>query len=497
MSNELDGYFSETAYPSLFHERLTPANLSAMARRHGWAAPDLCRAFRMLDIGCGDGLGLALTAASHPEARFEGLDGMAEHIARGRAFGAGLDNLDLTHALFDEALAQQGPPCDFVTMHGVIAWVPPLVRGQAMDLAAQRTAPGGICAISYNALPGWTDDLIYQHTVYNLARSKDGSGFERFRAAHDQVRAMAELNLPGLGADVADRVEETFAQMPPDYFPHEYLNDAWQPLWSADVKAQMAARGLTYLGQAIMDRTRPDLTLRSGQRAALEEVEDDIYRDSLVDVIRNTRFRIDLYGKDPQHEAPEAFDTTWLVAHCDADVELMVRGPAGTIRFDNPAARGVVTALQSGPARLDRLAEDLGLGLPDIRNAVDCLLIARLVRPAAPPAATEVAEALNTRLANSALTPQGPDILALAGAHGPMDARAIEVALHATSPADILSAAASEPVIRARYLASDADLDDPETAISAAEISQEVRRRMIRLGVAVRNSSLPEPRAAR
>lgn len=493
MAHGLDGYFSETAYPSLFHQRLTPANISVMAQRHGWAAPDPRGAFRMLDIGCGDGLALAVMAASHPEARFEGLDGMAEHIQRGRAFGDGLSNLNLNQALFSEALEQPGQPCDFVSMHGVIAWVPPLIRAQAMDLAAQRTAPGGICAISYNALPGWSDDLTYQHTVFHLARTKDGSGFQRFRAAHDQVRAMASLNLPRLSADISDRVEELFAQMPPDYFPHEYLNDAWQPLWSADVKTELVARGLTYLGQANMDRTRPDLTLKPGQRAALAEMDDENQRDSLVDVIRNTRFRVDLYGKNPQPAAPEAFDATWLAALCDADVDLMARGPAGTIRFDNPAARGILGTLQSGPARLDRLAKDLGFELADIRNAVDCLLIGQLLIPCAAPGATDAAEALNTRLSLGALTPEGPDILALAGAHGPMEVRAIEVAMHAASPAEILSAAASDPVIHARFLTPDTDLADPQTTISANEIYEKARRQMARLGISVRIPSLQDP----
>ncbi len=497
MAKSLDGYFSETAYPSMFHHRLTPANMSAMARRNGWASPDPRSAFRMLDIGCGDALGLAVTAASHSEAQFEGVDGMAEHIQRGRAFADGLGNLNLQYALFSDALARRGVPCDFVVMHGVIAWVPPAVRGQALDLAAQRTGRGGICAISYNAMPGWANSLTYQHMVYHLAQNIEGSGFKRFRAAHDQVSRMAALGLPGLGADIFDPVEDLMAEMPPDYFPHEYLNEAWQPLWSAEVKAEMAVRGLTYLGQANVDRTRPDLTLKPGQRAACAEMEDANLRDSLVDVARNTRFRVDLYGRDPEPAAPTAFDTTWFATLYDADVVLAARSPAGTIRFDNPAARGILEALQSGPARLDRLAKDLNFELADIRNAVDCLLIGQLLIPCVAPGPTDAAETLNARLSRSALTRKGPDILALAGANGPIEARAIEIAMLNTSIAEVLSAATRDPAVRARFLEPDADLDDLQTAVAAGEIAEKVRRQMTRLGVPVRNSALQHAQATR
>ncbi|MFK7945136.1 MAG: class I SAM-dependent methyltransferase, partial [Paracoccaceae bacterium] len=154
MPSTLDGYFADNAYPAQLGERMTPGWIAAMATRNGWATPDLAKSFHMLDIGCGDGLGLALMAASHPHAVFEGMDGMEAHIDRGTVFARDIPNIHLARQLFSEALATGGAPCDFVTAHGILAWVAPRIRAEAMDLAATRLAPGGICAVSYNAMPG-------------------------------------------------------------------------------------------------------------------------------------------------------------------------------------------------------------------------------------------------------------------------------------------------------------------------------------------------------
>ena len=187
-TEDLSGYTTDTLYPAQLQSKFTPGWLAAATLRNGWKAPDPRGAFRMLDIGCGDGIGLALMAASHPEARFEGLDGMAEHIARGRDFSRDLPNIELRHQLFDEALGEGGDEADFVTMHGVIAWVEPEIRAQALDLAAARLAPGGIAAVSYNAMPGWSNRFGYQHMIYRIAQTLPGNGRERYFAAHKKSR---------------------------------------------------------------------------------------------------------------------------------------------------------------------------------------------------------------------------------------------------------------------------------------------------------------------
>ena len=485
MTDNLEGYFADSAYPAQLAERMTPGWLAAATLRNGWQAPETDGPFRMLDIGCGDGLGLAMVAASHPDAMFEGIDGMAAHIDRGRAFTADLPNIDLKHQLFDEAWAAGGYDCDFITAHGVIAWVQPWIRAQALDLVASRLSSGGVAAISYNAMPGWSGRLAYQHLIYQMSHDKDGDGLARYRAAHARARALAEAKFTALRMDEIDLIEEAAAHVPPDYFPHEYINSGWEPLWSAHIRAEMAARGLRYLGQAEFERQRPDLSLTAAQREAMADVTDPEEWDSLFDLAVNTPFRIDLYGRALADAGPEEVDQIWLMARKDADAKLIARTPAGSLKFDNPAARGILEALQAGPKPMSMLAEELGFGMPDIRNAADCLLMGRQVKPCGPPCPTGAAEALNRRLAAAARSPTGAEISALAGAHGPIKAELTHMGLLDISAEDLIAGCKTDPLLKDRFFQESTDLNDVSVLAETQAARENVLARLRRSGVPV------------
>lgn len=72
-SQSIDGYVGDSLYPSSFHPNFAPPNIDAMLVHAGIASPrgHATRApFTMADIGCGDGVGLILNAAAHPEGHF-------------------------------------------------------------------------------------------------------------------------------------------------------------------------------------------------------------------------------------------------------------------------------------------------------------------------------------------------------------------------------------------------------------------------------------------
>src|SRR5688500_7907169 len=80
----IDGYVADALYPSTFHPAFAPAWLDAILTWKRVRPPRRPRGpFTLVDLGCGDGAGLILLAAAHPEGRFLGVDGMAEHVARG------------------------------------------------------------------------------------------------------------------------------------------------------------------------------------------------------------------------------------------------------------------------------------------------------------------------------------------------------------------------------------------------------------------------------
>ncbi len=84
--DSIDGYVAEDVYPSTFQREFAPPWIDAMLRHKGLVPPRQGRsAFRLLDLGCGDGLGLIAMAAAHPEGEFLGIDAMAEHIEDAQA----------------------------------------------------------------------------------------------------------------------------------------------------------------------------------------------------------------------------------------------------------------------------------------------------------------------------------------------------------------------------------------------------------------------------
>lgn len=483
MADDLKGYQTDVSYPATLESRLTPAWMAAMTRLYGVRSPEPSGAFRMLDIGCGAGLGLALVAASHPDAAFEGIDGLSAHIKQGTAFASGISNITLKHQMFDQALAEVGSDCEFVTLHGVLSWVAPDIRAQALDVAAARLAPGGILGVSYNALPGRARLMAYQHLVNALAQAGTGGPASLYQDAHARVKNLVDHGFKALSGQAIAEFEEHSAQVDPAYFPHEFLNSHWQPLWGSTVQAQIECRGLSFVGQNSLVSLRPDLTVPKVQREIIEAEQDPMRRDMLLDMAMNTPFRIDLYTKDPVPAAPEERAAIWLAADADAGAELAIGTPAGKLRYDNPAARGVLSALQDGPMSLGALSAQLGTGLPDIVNAGTCLVIGNRASFCAPRADSASADQINSRLSDAALRPDGPPLHALAGACGPVRTTPPMIGLLHTQANDIISAAKESTVVFDRFFHEGVDLDLPDAMSDLSAVRRGALLQLSRLGV--------------
>lgn len=426
----IDGYLADSAYPSNFHTPFQPAWTAWNLARRGIAPPRAGDGgFTLVDLGCGDGLGLALTAAAHPQCRFIGLDAMPEHVERGRAFArdAGVTNAAFHCATFAEAGGLADGSADFVTAQGVLAWISEDNRDALADLAAAWLKPGGALTIGYNSYPGWGQVAGFQKLVAALAAHGQGNSDARFAAAVEQARAAGVFE-----QSVWDWFEPMRERYPASYFAHEYLNAHWAPCWSGDVIAAMAARGLGFAGEARTIRLREDLCLPADWRKAMAAMPDAMARELAFDQLATTWYRQDIYVKLPALPLSEAQRTAWLLqswwclVSAAETVEFASQTPAGTIEFDNPGARAIVAALGRGPAMLGAIP---GIAPPDLINAIDALYSAQLVMPVGAPSAGVDPAAFNARLAA-----QGQPIAALVTRHGALAMDRAGIA--ATSTAD-------------------------------------------------------------
>lgn len=396
----IDGYVADSLYPSNFHQAFTPPWTDAILVHRGLKPPrDPRRAFTLYDLGCGDGLGLILQAAAHPEAHFVGIDAMPGHIARGKSLISelGLHNIELKCATFQQALAGEGRDvADYAACQGVLAWVSLENRLGLLDLAAQLLRPGGILTIGYNCFPGWGHIAPFQRAVRALAEHQSGGPAARFDAAFDAARGIG-LIAPSTWRWF-DKLRNT---LPRDYFAHEYLNGHWGPLWAEDTIAMCAARGLNFLSEAGAHRLRPDFAYKARWRTLFDQVAATGARENLIDVATGNWFRTDIHVKAAPVRLEEEtmwamrLDGWWAARTPAKTAKFTARTSAGTIRFANDAARAIMAHLDRGPAPLSSIS---GIDAADLLNTIDALFVAGSVAPVDPPASTPDAMRTNARL---------------------------------------------------------------------------------------------------
>ena len=182
-----------------------------------------------------------------------------------------------------------GRQADYVASQGVLAWVSPANQAALLDLAARMLRPGGVFCVGYNSLPGWSRIAGFQRLVRALAEGiGQFAGAVRGRPCADpRRRDGAQAVLDWLRTD----------KLPPDYFAQEYLNLHWTPLWSGDVIAAAAERGLVFAGQAHPSRVRPDFTLRKAWRNALAGIADPAAREIAADLYVDSFYREDIFSQ--------------------------------------------------------------------------------------------------------------------------------------------------------------------------------------------------------
>ena len=381
-----DGYVADTLYPSNYHQPIQPPWLDAVLALNGVLPPRSSGApFTYVDLGCGDGLGLILTAAAHPHGRFIGVDIMPEHVARGQALvdRIGLKNISLRCSSFADQRAEADGSADYVAAHGVLTWISAENRERLMDLAAQWLRPGGAFTLSYNTLPGWAERTPFQALVRATAQAMQGDSTERFKAACAHLRPLGLIDAQ-VWAELDERVSDTADS----YFAHEYLHDHWAPAWSGDVITAMAKRDMAYIGHAGSERLRDDLCLTEGWRTTLDQCLSVPEREIAADILTHCWFRRDVYVKAPfavfedAEVADVRMNSNWsLATGANRQAALNCETLGGQIDFDNAAAGAILAALKQGPTTLHAISTQSSIDPADILHTADALWIADRIIP--------------------------------------------------------------------------------------------------------------------
>jgi SAM-dependent methyltransferase len=367
--------YDELPYDSLPLPETQPDFLAAMAKLHGFDAPDPRRA-RILELGCAQGGNLIPLAWRWPESDCVGVELSRVQAEAGAAFieRLGLPNVRIVHGDL-AALPDDLGAFDYIIAHGVFSWVPPTVQQALLDVCRRHLSPQGVAYVSFNVAAGWATLLPLRAAL--LARTAGvAHAPQRYAAARAVLDQLSrEWDDPVLLDEIA--YLKTAA---PSYLFHEYLADCNAPMSFGEFAAQLDAHGLRYVGEA-------------GPRRAAVELEDAwglipesmagrwLDAECALDDALGTRFRRALVARAdaPCAQPPkaDALDALAFYADLACDEELDLEhddeqafvNPAGnTFRVADALAKAALMALSSAYPRALSYA-DLVAALHAVRDA--------------------------------------------------------------------------------------------------------------------------------
>jgi len=248
--------YDELPYDSLPLPETQPDFLAAVAKLHGFDAPDPARA-RILELGCAQGGNLIPLAWRWPESECVGIELSRVQAEAGAAFiqALGLSNARILHG--DLAALPDGlGEFDYIIAHGVFSWVPLSVQQALLDVCRRHLSPHGIAYVSFNVAAGW-QKLQPLRTALTARTTAALPAPARYQHA---LRVLDDLTAEWCDPDLLKEVAY-LKSAAPSYLFHEYLADFNAPMTFGEFVAHLDRHGLRYVGEA-------------GARRAVVELED-------------------------------------------------------------------------------------------------------------------------------------------------------------------------------------------------------------------------------
>ena len=271
---------------------------------NGVAGPDLTAPFTYCELGCGIGETTALLAASYPQARFVGIDLSPTHIEKAVALAkaGALENVEFIAADVATIDLDTLPGFDFVTLHGLYAWVPPQVQRAIREFLSRKLRPGGVTYVSYNAMPGWAAVGPLRRYFTTRARALEGDLLGRVQQIVAELMTLREQGAPFFRDNPATAaILEHLQSADPRYLVHEYLGADWDPAYFTDVHDDMQASGLQFVALASIIDNLVEHSIAPSFTERLRQQPDTRAREDLRDFIQNRFFRRDIY-RQPEHQ---------------------------------------------------------------------------------------------------------------------------------------------------------------------------------------------------
>ena len=284
--------YDATPYNSAPLTRQQPARIAAAALWFGLTAPPAGTA-RVLEIGCASGGHIIPLAAAWPNAHFVGVDLSPAQIAAGeaRVKRLGLANIELSMRSLEDVGAADGA-FDFIVCHGVYSWIPEPLREALLRVVAERLAPEGVAAVSFNVLPGWRlfqiarDSLLLHASLQNEPDARARQARELFDLL--SVESNERYSYGAFWRGEARRM----AACGDAHIAHEIFEEDNAPLTFSDFCAALDRHGLAYVGECNVAANREDTMAPTGAATIRSLARDsDHAREQYLDIFSGRVFR--------------------------------------------------------------------------------------------------------------------------------------------------------------------------------------------------------------
>lgn len=380
MSGWGSGYVTDVPYMTGYYRQQSPALMTLACLLGNVAAPmpGPDDPVSYMELGCGQGYTALVLAASNPRWFVTAIDFNPAHIATARSWAAqaGIENIrfleaDLATLAEDPAVAAV-PEADFVSLHGLWSWVPQPVRAGVVRLLSARVKPGGAVHVSYNALPAWGPALGMQRVLRDSGRRLASRSD---RQAVEGLKLVQELHAAGAWqlkrSQWITQLVERLEKLPTQYLAHEYMNDAWEPCFHADVAGVLAGAKLEWVASANLVENFGVLSLPPELRTVVARFDDPILRELVKDMCINRTLRHDVFVRGVRHISPRARDAALLDVSLSLNIApeempFEIETPAGQAELNKPFYGPIAEALAHGPRRVSDL-----LTLPEAEGKRD------------------------------------------------------------------------------------------------------------------------------
>ena len=385
------GYLRDVAYVRQFSRELAPLAVEGAAALNGFTPPP-ADDFDYCELGAGHGDTTVTLAAAYPRARFVGVDFNPEHVAFARALAAkgALSNVRFFERDFADLARETLPDFDYVCAHGVLSWIAPGTRDALLDFAAARLKPGGLLYVTYNALPGWAAVEPLRRLMLDASAGVEGSSLDRARHGAGVASMLCDVGAEYFASNpAAKEMLLTALRMGLPYTAHEYFGAHWQPMYFADVAAEMTRRDLGFIGQLPLYLNYRDLTIPPSAMDLFRKISDRASFESLKDFAINEFFRGDVYikGSPARDEATTRayldrtrFGTIATRERVKREVHLRHH----VLRFEGPVFDALIERLAGEDASVAGLLSEPAFaahGEEALRQAVLRLLLGEQVAP--------------------------------------------------------------------------------------------------------------------